>query len=57
FQRLHGSDEGAGDGIGLAIADAIVARHGGHIRAEAIPGEGATFHVHLRDVPIPGGEQ
>lgn len=54
FQRLHGSDEGAGDGIGLAIADTIVARHGGSIRAESAPGEGATLHVWLQDLPMPG---
>ena len=53
FQRLHGSDDGAGDGIGLAIADTIVSRHGGHIRAESVPGEGATFHVRLQDLPMP----
>lgn len=53
FQRLHGSDEGAGDGIGLAIADVIAGRHGGHLRAESAPGEGATFHVRLQDLPMP----
>ena len=53
FQRLHGSDEGGGDGIGLAIADTIAARHGGHIRAESVPGEGATLHVWLQDLALP----
>ena len=53
FQRLHGSDEGAGDGIGLAIADAIAVRHGGSIRGESAPGEGATFHVWLEDLAMP----
>ena len=53
FQRLHGSDDGAGDGIGLAIADTIAARHGGSIRAESAPGEGATLHVWLQDLPMP----
>lgn len=53
FQRLHGSDDGAGDGIGLSIAEAIAARHGGHIRAESVPGEGATFHIWLEDLPPP----
>ena len=53
FQRLHGSDDGAGDGIGLAIADTIAARHGGHIRAESAPGEGATLHVWLQDLALP----
>ena len=54
FQRLHGSDEGAGDGLGLAIAEAIVARHGGTLRAQSTPGEGATIHVRLQDLPMPG---
>ena len=57
FQRLHGSDDGAGDGIGLAIADVIAVRHGGHIRAESTPGEGTVFHVHLQDLALPGDAQ
>lgn len=55
FQRLHGNDDGAGDGIGLAIADTIAARHGGGIRAESAPGEGATFHIWLQDLALPEG--
>lgn len=43
FQRLHRADEFEGTGVGLAIAARIVERHGGHIRAEARPGEGACF--------------
>ena len=50
FQRLHGGDEGAGNGIGLSIAQQIAVRHGGGIRAEASPGNGATFHVTLHDL-------
>ncbi len=50
FQRLHGREEGAGDGLGLAIAQRAAVRHRGGIVAEARPGEGATFHVVLRDV-------
>lgn len=53
FQRLHGSDDGAGAGIGLAIADTIAARHGGSIRAQSVPGEGATLHVWLQDLALP----
>lgn len=53
FQRLHGSEDGAGDGIGLAIADTIAARHGGLIRAESASGEGATLHVWLQDLALP----
>jgi PAS domain S-box-containing protein len=43
FQRLHGADEFAGTGIGLAIARKIVARHGGQVWAESRPGCGAVF--------------
>ena len=55
FQRLHGSEEGAGNGIGLTIARQVAARHGGTIHAEAWPGQGASFHVVLRDLQAPGG--
>lgn len=50
FQRLHGSEQGAGNGIGLTIAEQAAARHGGSIRAEARPDQGASFHVVLRDL-------
>ena len=49
FQRLHGSDEGAGNGIGLTIAQQVAVRHGGSIHAEAQSGSGACFHVELHD--------
>ncbi len=47
FQRLHGGDEGAGDGLGLAIAQRIAERHGGHIDAESDMDTGTVFHIHL----------
>jgi PAS domain S-box-containing protein len=43
FQRLHQPHEFGGLGIGLATARRIVLRHGGALRAQSAPGQGATF--------------
>ncbi len=47
FERLHSRDRYEGTGVGLAICARIVELHGGTIRAEGVPGEGATFFVTL----------
>ncbi len=47
FMRLHGNREGAGDGLGLAIAQAIIERHGGRIWMVSAPDNGSVVHMVL----------
>jgi signal transduction histidine kinase len=52
FKRLHAHHEFEGSGVGLATVSRVIRRHGGQVRGEGVPGQGAAFFFSLHEAPV-----
>ena len=51
FQRLH-PEVAPGEGIGLALVQRVIERHGGKVGVESAVGQGTTFFVALPELDL-----